>query len=88
MGKVIWLLLAFAVSGCESIKSALPLSNSKSSALVATCDGTRLDWTYCYDAAAKLCTSGYIVSDRRETSDSEMLAYRTQVSRTMYFRCK
>lgn len=82
------LLLTVPLAGCQSIKDAIPFTEPKAQARVANCDGLNQGWDYCYEVAARTCPEGYQVSDRRESSDSPSFAYRTQVTRSMTFRCK
>ena len=88
---MLMMLLPVLVAGCNDIVDIANMRiiyQPKSSALVATCDGTRINWNYCYEAASKLCPYGYEVSDKREIPDAEIVANRTRVTRNMYFRCK
>ncbi len=88
MDKVILMLLLAVVTGCENISNMLVNSQPRSKTLTASCDGTRISWDYCYEVAAKLCPSGYVISDKKETSDSDEVANRTHVTRNMFFKCK
>ena len=82
------LLLAVSVAGCQSITDTLPYADPKAEVQTTSCDGVNLTWDYCYEVAARRCPGGYQLSDRRESSDSPAIAYRTEVKRTLYFRCK
>ncbi len=86
--SVLILLWVALLAGCESIKDTLPFTEPKARVQTVNCDGINLTWDYCYEVAARNCPSGYQVSDKRETSDSPSIAYRTQVTRSMTFRCK
>jgi hypothetical protein len=87
MQKIILIILLAAETGCGYIFVYQTDPKSLSPMLEVTCNGTSVDWNYCYEAASKLCSSGYAISDKREKPDTELIANRTSIIRSIYFRC-
>ncbi len=82
MSKIIFLMLIVAVAGCAK-KPIKPITLPDSTQVfITSCDGKKLNLDYCYSAAAKACPSGYEISDKQEVITE------TNITRTLYFKCK
>ena len=84
MSKVIlMLLLAVIVTACAD-KPTKPISlPDGNQGLVTTCNGRKINWNYCYEAASKACPSGYEISGKNENDFSNEAG----TTRSLYFKC-
>ncbi len=82
MKRVIAICISTAVvlTGCATVKPAM-LSDG-SSGFVATCGGTAVTWSTCYEQASKTCQSGF------EINNKEQFVHDGFVKRNLYFTCK
>jgi hypothetical protein len=74
-------VLIFTLGGCAATIKQTTLSDGTKGQL-ANCGGTKRDWGFCYDAATKVCPSGF------DTTEKEEVSHGGFITRNLYFKCK
>jgi hypothetical protein len=79
--KLSYLSLVLLLTACGTTVKPAMMENGQQGFL-ATCGGTAITWSKCYEAAATACATGFNIVDR------EQFAHDGFVKRNLYFTCK